>query len=72
LLKNPVEKTKLYSEFIKETSEIYKLLVSFGEPAAATILANLEHVSVRTIQTRLRLAREKGYLKQPGSGKRFI
>ena len=61
----------LLYEVIKDTGEIYKLLVSYGEPAPATILATIENVSVRTIQSRLRLAREKGFLEQPGSGKRF-
>jgi transposase len=35
------------------------------------LLAKFENISVRTIQNRLRLAREKGLLAQPGSGKRF-
>lgn len=68
---NKVKQTNLYEEVIKDTAEIFKLLVSYGEPAAATILATIENVSVRTIQSRLRLARKKGFLKQPGSGKRF-
>jgi hypothetical protein len=66
-----VKQNNLYEEVIKDTGEIYKLLVSYGEPAPATILATIENVSVRTIQSRLRLAREKGFLEQPGSGKRF-
>lgn len=49
----------------------YKLLLSWGESAAAKVLADIEGVSVRTIHSRLRLARDKGLLKSPGSGSRL-
>jgi hypothetical protein len=65
------EPRKLYDDVVAETAEIYRILSSWGEPAAALLLAKFENISVRTIQNRLRLAREKGLLAQPGSGKRF-
>ena len=49
----------------------YKLLLSWGESAAAKVLAELEGVSVRTMHSRLRLARERGLLDSPGSGSRL-
>lgn len=49
----------------------YKLLLSWGESAAAKVLANIEGVSVRTMHSRLRLARERGLLDSPGSGARL-
>ena len=61
----------LYNDVVIGTTEIHTLLTNWGEPAAAMLLAKLENISVRTIQNRLRLAREKGLVAQPGSGKRF-
>jgi hypothetical protein len=49
----------------------YKLLLSWGESAAAKVLAELEGVSVRTMHSRLRLARDRGLLDSPGSGSRL-
>lgn len=49
----------------------YNLLISWGESAAAKVLANIEGVSVRTMHSRLRLARERGLLESPGSGSRL-
>ena len=49
----------------------YKLLLSWGESAAAKVLAEIEGVSVRTMHSRLRLARDKGLLDSPGSGARL-
>jgi hypothetical protein len=68
---NKYEPRTLYDDVVAETAEIYKVLTNWGEPAAAMLLAKFENISVRTIQNRLRLAREKGLLAQPGSGKRF-
>ena len=50
----------------------YKLLLSWGESAAAKVLAEIEGVSVRTMHSRLRIARDKGLLNSPGSGSRLI
>lgn len=49
----------------------YKLLISWGESAAAKVLAEMEGVGVRTMHSRLRLAREAGLLDSPGSGARL-
>ena len=49
----------------------YKLLISWGESAAAKVLAEIEGVSVRTMHSRLRLARDRGLLDSPGSGSRL-
>lgn len=49
----------------------YKLLISWGESGAAKLLAEIEGVSVRTMHSRLRLARDKGLLDSPGSGSRL-
>jgi DNA-directed RNA polymerase specialized sigma24 family protein len=46
-------------------------LLSWGESAAAKVLAEIEGVSVRTMHSRLRLARDKGLLDSPGSGARL-
>ena len=70
-ISNNSEPRNLYDDVVAETAEIYKILSNWGEPAAAQLLAKFENISVRTIQNRLRLAREKGLLAQPGSGKRF-
>ena len=68
---NKDEPRKLYEDVVSGTADIYKILTKWGEPAAPMLLAKFENISVRTIQNRLRLAREKGLLVQPGSGKRF-
>ena len=68
---NKNEPRKLYQDVVSGTADIYKILTNWGEPAAAMLLAKFENISVRTIQNRLRLAREKGLLPQPGAGKRF-
>ena len=68
---NKKEPRNLYEDVVSGTADIYKILTNWGEPAAAMLLAKFESISVRTIQNRLRLAREKGLLAQPGSGKRF-
>ena len=49
----------------------YKLLISWGESGAAKVLAEIEGVSVRTMHSRLRLARDRGLLDSPGSGARL-
>ena len=49
----------------------YKLLISWGESAAAKVLAEVEGISVRTMHSRLRLARDAGLLDSPGSGARL-
>ena len=49
----------------------YKLLLSWGESAAAKVLAEIEGISVRTMHSRLRLARDRGLLDSPGSGSRL-
>ena len=50
----------------------YNSLLAWGESAAAKVLAEDEGVPVRTVHSRLRLAREKGILDSPGSGSRLV
>jgi predicted transcriptional regulator len=54
-----------------ELSWRYSSLLTWGESAAAKVIANEDGISVRTVHSRLRLAREKGYLDSPGSGARL-
>ncbi len=68
---NKNEPKNLYEDVVSGTTDIYKILTNWGEPAAAMLLAKFENISVRTIQNRLRLARGKGLLAQPGAGKRI-
>jgi hypothetical protein len=49
----------------------YEALVSWGESKAAKILSEYFDVPVRTIHTRLQMARDKGLLDAPGFGNRL-
>ena len=56
---------------LEVTAWRYLSLLAWGESAAAKVLAEEEGISVRTMHSRLRLAREKGFLDSPGSGARL-
>jgi hypothetical protein len=56
---------------IDDTAWRWEALIAWGESAAATALADHFNISVRTIQSRLRLARDRGLLTPPGSGSRL-
>ena len=56
---------------LEVTAWRYASLISWGESAAAKVLADEEGIPVRTMHSRLRLAREKGFLDSPGSGARL-
>lgn len=49
----------------------YNSLLAWGESAAAKVMAEEDGVPVRTMHSRLRLARDKGFLDSPGSGARL-
>jgi hypothetical protein len=49
----------------------YKSLLAWGESSSAKVLAEYFQISVRTVHTRLRMAREKGLLDSPGGGSRL-
>jgi hypothetical protein len=59
------------SDVVEYTSWCYSTLIDWGEASAAREIALRWEVPVRTIQNRLRLAREKGILKSPGQGSRL-
>lgn len=59
------------SDVVEHTSWCYSTLIDWGEASAAREIALRWDVPVRTIQNRLRLAREKGILKSPGQGSRL-
>jgi hypothetical protein len=49
----------------------YLGLIAWGESRAAKVLSSSFGVPVRTIHTRLHMAREKGFLESPGYGSRL-
>jgi hypothetical protein len=58
-------------DVITSTVWRYKNLVSWGEASAARELSLEMKVSVHTIHSRLRIARERGMLSSPGPGSRL-
>jgi hypothetical protein len=66
------ENFQLYENVVIDTSQVYLELNLWAEPSAAQILSLIEGVPPATIRNRLRLARERGILDSPGSGKRLI
>lgn len=68
VLKQPEELPKSPAEGLAFQ---YTTLLSWGESAAAKVLADEESISVRTMHSRLRMARERGLLDSPGSGARL-
>ena len=63
---------KLEEDVIAKTVRQYSNLLEWTESSAAAVLALQNGVSVATIHNRLRIAREKGILEKPGSGKRTL
>jgi len=59
------------SDVVEYTAWCYSTLIDWGEASAAREIALRWEVPVRTIQNRLRLARERGILKSPGQGSRL-
>lgn len=59
------------SDVVEYTSWCYSTLIDWGEASAAREIALRWDIPVRTIQNRLRLARQKGILKSPGQGSRL-
>lgn len=59
------------SDVVAYTAWCYTTLINWGEASAARELALKWDIPVRTIQNRLRLARERGILKSPGQGSRL-
>lgn len=66
-----IESDRNPSDVVEYTSWCYSTLVDWGEASAAREIALRWEIPVRTIQNRLRLAREKGILKSPGQGSRL-
>lgn len=58
-------------DVVADTAWRYSTLTAWGESSAARELALELGVPVRTVQNRLRIAREKGILSSPGPGSRL-
>ena len=71
LLKVQNKMNKDFGSIVEEIAWRYGQLVSWGEPSAAKVLAEEYKVSIRTIHSRLRLARERKLINKPGSGERL-
>jgi hypothetical protein len=59
-------------DVIENTVWYYLSLSNWGEASAAREIALRWRISVRTIQNRIRIARDRGMLKSPGQGTRII
>jgi hypothetical protein len=59
------------NDVVADTAWRYSTLTAWGEASAARELSLEMKVPVRTIQTRLRIARDRGILISPGSGSRL-
>jgi hypothetical protein len=59
------------SDVIAYTAWRYSTLTSWGEASAARELSLVLKVPVRTVQNRIRIARDRGILPSPGTGARF-
>lgn len=55
----------------EETANRYRDLVAWGEPNSAKVLSQYWKIPIRTVHSRLRLAREAELLDAPGAGYRF-
>jgi hypothetical protein len=58
-------------DVVADTAWRYSTLVAWGEASAARELSLELAIPVRTIQNRLRIARERGILSSPGPGSRL-
>jgi hypothetical protein len=59
------------TDVISYTAWRYSTLTSWGEASAARELSLQLKIPVRTVQGRIRIARERGILASPGAGVRF-
>jgi len=59
------------ADVIAYTAWRYSTLTSWGEASAARELSLQLKIPVRTVQGRIRIARERGILASPGAGVRF-
>ena len=59
------------TDVISYTAWRYSTLTSWGESSAARELSLQLKIPVRTVQGRIRIARERGILASPGAGVRF-
>lgn len=71
LLSAQSEQNRDFESIIEDVAWRYIELSSWGESSAAKVLADDYGVPVRTMHTRLRLARERKLLNSPGSGERL-
>jgi len=62
---------KKYESLIEETAHRYLDLIAWGEPNSAKVLAEYFQIPIRTVHSRLRVARESRLLESPGAGFRF-
>jgi hypothetical protein len=62
---------KEFKTIAEDAAWRYLSLLRWGESAAAKVMAEYFDIPVRTVHTRLRMARDKGYLQSPGSGSRL-
>jgi hypothetical protein len=58
-------------DVVADTAWRYATLVAWGEASAARELSLELSIPVRTIQNRLRIARDRGILSSPGPGSRL-
>jgi len=59
------------SDVIAYTAWRYSTLTAWGEASAARELSLVLKIPVRTVQNRIRIARDRGILPSPGTGARF-
>ena len=62
---------KKYESLIEETAHRYLDLIAWGEPNSAKVLAEYFQIPIRTVHSRLRVARQSQILESPGAGFRF-
>jgi hypothetical protein len=60
-----------YSDVIAYTSWRYSTLTAWGEASAAREISLELKIPVRTVQNRIRIARDRGIIPSPGTGARF-
>jgi len=59
------------SDVIAYTSWRYSTLTAWGEASAAREISLKLKIPVRTVQNRIRIARDRGIIPSPGTGARF-
>jgi len=59
------------SDVVADTAWRYSTLIAWGEASAAREIALVLNIPVRTIQNRIRIARDRGLIPSPGSGSRI-